>query len=205
MKVMARYVLVLGVLLAAAAAAGAVGELTLTSPADGAALRPGQAVRITWRNFTTNPVDLWLRWDGHRKKIGEGGGETDGMVIWRVPADAAGEYELAVEEAGGGGSSSTVSVVVGGGAPADLPAVYASPNPFDLSAGAGELTFVGVPAGSSAVIYDMGGREVATLSGEPLVWNGRNERGDLVAGGTYMFIVDGPSGERFTGKIAVVK
>jgi len=204
MKSFAKYGLVVGALLGAAAATWAIGELTITNPADDTQVKPGQVVRITWRNFTTNPVDVWLKWDGHRTKIGEYGRETDGMVMWRVPADESGAYRIVVEEAGGLGSEASVNITVAGGAPA-LPEVYAAPNPFDLSSGRGQLTFVGAPSGSSVAIYDMEGRELVKLSGSPLQWDGRNERGDMVAGGTYMFVVELPSGEKHTGKIAVVK
>jgi len=204
MRFFGKYAFVVGTVLCGAAAAWAIGELTVTDPPDGVQVKPGQVVCITWRNFTTNPVDVWLKWDGRRSKIGEYGNETDGMVMWRVPAKALPAYRIVVEEAGGLGSEASVNVTVIGGAP-ELPAVYATPNPFDLSAGRAELTFVGAPADSTAVIYDMEGREVVKLSGSPLQWDGRNERGDMVAGGTYMFVVQLPSGEKHTGKIAVVK
>jgi hypothetical protein len=204
MKSFAKYGLAVVALLGVAAATWAIGELTITNPADASQLKQGQVVRITWRNFTTNPVDVWLKWEGHRTKIGEYGNETDGMVMWRVPADEAGEYRIVVEEAGGLGSEASVNVTVAGGAPA-LPEVYATPNPFDLSTGKGLLTFAGAPSGSTATIFDMEGRELVKLSASPLQWDGRNERGDMVAGGTYMFVVELPSGEQHTGKIAVVK
>jgi hypothetical protein len=204
MKSFAKYGLVVGALLGAAAAAWAIGELTITNPPDDAQVKPGQVVRITWRNFTTNPVDVWLKWDGRRNKIGEYSAETDGMIMWRVPADALPAYRIVVEEAGGLASEASVNVTVIGGAP-ELPEVYATPNPFDLSSGKGQLTFAGAPSGSSAVIYDMEGRELVKVSASPLQWDGRNERGDMVAAGTYMFVVELPSGEKHTGKIAVVK
>lgn len=204
MKSFGKYGFAVGALLYAAAVAWAVGELSITSPPDGGEFKPGQVVRIEWRNFTTNPVDIWLKWDGRRKKIGEYGTETDGVIMWRVPEDEVGEYRVVVEEVGGLGSSSSVALAVIGEAPV-LPEVYATPNPFDLSVGLPRLTLVGAPEGSSAVIYDMEGREVVKLSGFLLQWRGRNERGDMVAGGTYMFVVEFPSGEKHTGKIAVVK
>lgn len=204
MKSFAKYSLVVGALLGAAAAAWAIGELTITNPPDDAQVKPGQVVRITWRNFTTNAVDVWLKWDGRRNRIGEYSAETNGMIMWRVPADALPAYRIVVEEAGGLGSEASVNVTVIGGAP-ELPEVYAYPNPFDLSTGKGRLTFAGAPSGSTAAIYDMEGRELVKVSGSPLQWDGRNERGDMVAAGTYMFVVELPSGEKHTGKIAVVK
>lgn len=199
-----RYGRALTALALAAGAAWAIGELTITNPPEGAQFKAGQVIRITWRNMTTNPIDVWLKWDGRREKIGEYGSETDGMVMWRVTDTQEGEYRLVVEEVGGLGSSATVNLSVVGGAPV-LPQVYATPNPFDLSAGAAQLTFAGAPGGSAATIYDMLGREVIRVSGDPLQWDGRNERGDMVAGGTYMFVVELPTGEKHTGKIAVVK
>jgi hypothetical protein len=145
-----------------------------------------------------------LKWDGRRNRIGEYSAETNGMIMWRVPADALPAYRIVVEEAGGLGSEASVNVTVIGGAPV-LPEVYATPNPFDLSAGIGQLTFAGASSGSTAAIYDMEGRELVKVSGSPLQWDGRNERGDMVAAGTYMFVVELPSGEKHTGKIAVVK
>ncbi len=204
MKIVAKYGITVGALLGAVAAAWAIGELTISEPVDGAQVKTGQVVRIAWRNFTTNPVDVWLKWDGHRKKIGEYSNTTDGMIMWRVPADALPAYGIVVEEAGGLGSVAVANVTVIGGAP-ELPDVYATPNPFDLSSGRGLLTFAGAPSGSTASVLDMEGREVAKLSGSPLQWDGRDEGGDLVAGGTYMFVVELPSGEKRTGKIAVVK
>ena len=204
MKSFAKYGLVVGTLLGAAAAAWAIGELTITNPPDDAQVKPGQVVRITWRNFTTNAVDVWLKWDGRRNSIGEYSAETNGMIMWRVPADALPAYRIVVEEAGGLGSEASVNVIVIGGAP-ELPEVYATPNPFDLSSGIGQLTFAGAPSGSTAAIYDMEGRELVKVSGSPLQWDGRNERGDMVAAGTYMFVVELPAGEKHTGKIAVVK
>jgi hypothetical protein len=190
--------------LAGAGAAAGIGELTLNNPTEGAELKPGQVVKVTWRNMTTNPVDLWLKWDGRRKSLGEYGGETDGMIMWRVPADASGEYRIVVEEAGGLGSRSTVNVTVRGEAPVELE-IYAAPNPFDVSVPQPLLTFAGAPIGSSAKVFDMEGREVIALESDPLQWDGRNEHGDLVSGGTYLFVVEAQSGEKHTGKIAVVK
>jgi len=190
--------------LALVGAAAGIGELTLNSPPEGAELKPGQVVKVTWRNMTTNPVDLWLKWDGRRKSLGSYGNETDGMIMWRVPADAAGEYQIVVEEAGGLGSRSSVNVLVRGEAPAALE-VYATPNPFDVSLPQPLLTFAGAPIGSSAKVFDMEGREVIALEADPLQWDGRNEHGDLVSGGTYLFVVETQTGEKYTGKIAVVK
>lgn len=86
----------------------------------------------------------------------------------------------------------------------DLPKVYPLPNPLDLSSLTGEVNFVNTPAGSVIKVFDMSGREVTELM-DPYTWDGRNERGDLVSSGTYMYHISSPGGLKFTGKLAVVK
>jgi hypothetical protein len=108
-----------------------------------------------------------------------------------------------VVEATNGAKAKTEVTV--GAAPATAPQIYALPNPYNLSTATGPTVFAGAPAGSKATIYDMEGRKVADAAGDPLGWDGHNERGDVVAGGTYMFVLETPTGGRFTGKIAVVK
>ena len=96
MKSFAKYGLVVGALLGAAAATWAIGELSITNPADDTQVKPGQVVRITWRNCTTNPVDVWLKWDGRRAKIGAYGNETDGIrPVIRKSCDALVRIPLA--------------------------------------------------------------------------------------------------------------
>lgn len=85
-----------------------------------------------------------------------------------------------------------------------LPKMYVQPNPLDLSSHSGTLAFVNTPAGSIIKIYDMAGKVVSELAAGETEWDGRNDRGDLVASGTYMFYVSG-GGLEFTGKFAVIK
>jgi len=201
----ARVLIVLAAVAGAAGAALAAGQITITSPEDGATLQAGTVVHITWRNVTTNPVTIWLTWPGHRTQLGESDEKTDGMLMWRATKLDAGAYAIVVEDKAG--TKATVNVAVVGdpiSAPS-LPSVYATPNPFDLSSGGGQLTFSGVPSGSKVTVYDMEGREVKAITGDPLTWDGRNERGDMVAAGTYLFVVELAAGGKTNGKIAVVK
>lgn len=85
-----------------------------------------------------------------------------------------------------------------------LPKMYVQPNPFDLSTHSGTLSFMNTPTGSTIKIYDMAGKVVSELAAGESEWDGRNDRGDLVASGTYMFYVIG-GGLEFTGKFAVIK
>jgi len=118
-----------------------------------------------------------------------------------------GRYFLVAEIDGETSLGPIVSVVneTGSGAAfSELPKMYVQPNPFDLSEHSGSLLFVNTPAGSVIKIYDMAGKVVTELAPDETEWDGRNDRGDLVASGTYLFYVTG-GGLEFTGKFAVIK
>ena len=38
-----------------------------------------------------------------------------------------------------------------------------------------------------------------------VTWDGKNEAGDLIANGTYLFVIETEAGERAIGKIAVLR
>lgn len=192
---------VAGALVLAAAAAFAAGAVTIVSPTAGAPLESGRVVHIEWKNNTTTPADVYVIFGEHRTNLVAGDAASEGMSMWRVPAEG-GEYTLVVEASNGAKASTTLVV---GGAAVTEPKVYPSPNPLNLAAGDTSVTFASAPSGSKATIYDLQGLTVAELEGDPLKWDGRNGRGDVVAGGTYLYQLITPGGELFTGKIAVVK
>jgi hypothetical protein len=87
-----------------------------------------------------------------------------------------------------------------------LTGIYSRPNPFDLTLPDAKVEFVNVPAGSTVRIFDLGGVEVISLSGSPPIrWDGRNADGDLVSAGSYIYLVEDSAGDRFVGKLAVLK
>jgi hypothetical protein len=87
-----------------------------------------------------------------------------------------------------------------------LTGIYSRPNPFDLTLPDARVEFVNAPAGSTIRIFDLGGVEVISLSGSlPIRWDGRNEDGDLVSSGSYIYLVEDSGGEKFVGKMAVIK
>ncbi len=97
-------------------------------------------------------------------------------------------------------SSATVQIV------ADVLNVerfYSAPNPFDDVV---RFSFVGegLPEMFTVSVYDLTGRRLWSGEGENvlgLTWDGRNERGDLVANGAYLYVVVASgSGETFRGK-----
>lgn len=91
------------------------------------------------------------------------------------------------------------------GAPAkELSDVVPFPNPFIIENGSEILTFDRLPYEATVRIFTIAGELVKKIkSGNQ--WNGRNEGGELVASGIYLFHVHGSSGESAVGKIAVVR
>ena len=63
-------------------------------------------------------------------------------------------------------------------------------------------------------IYDISGRLVTTLLDgvaqeagveQTIIWNGTNDKRDVVANGVYFYVIESSSGERAVGKAAVLK
>lgn len=83
--------------------------------------------------------------------------------------------------------------------------IYTRPNPFDLTVTAPRVEFVNVPPWATVRIFDLGGELVINLTGNPILWDGRNQDGDLVSAGSYIYLVEDESGNEFVGKMAVLK
>ena len=83
-----------------------------------------------------------------------------------------------------------------------LPAVC--PNPCNFEAG----TTVRL-SGIEAAIYTMSGKLVRKISGQPGVtaveWDGKNEDGEQVIRGIYLYRITGADGNMTEGKIAISK
>jgi ligand-binding sensor domain-containing protein len=86
----------------------------------------------------------------------------------------------------------------------DLSQVIAYPNPFIIREGTELLTFDRLPYGAKVTILTVAGERVKEIKVEDQ-WNGRNQRGELVASGIYLFHVQHPSSENIVGKIAVIR
>jgi len=91
------------------------------------------------------------------------------------------------------------------GAPAKkLSEVVPFPNPFIIQNGNEMLTFDRLPYQGKVRIFTVAGELIQEIkSGNQ--WNGRNQSGELVASGVYLFYIQGSSGESAVGKIAVVR
>jgi len=91
------------------------------------------------------------------------------------------------------------------GAPAEeLSQVIPFPNPFIITNGTEVLTFDRLPYEAEVRIFTPAGELVKRIkSGNR--WNGRNQAGELVASGVYLFHIQGIKGESAVGKIAVIR
>ncbi len=91
------------------------------------------------------------------------------------------------------------------GAPAkELSEVIPFPNPFVIESGTENLTFDRLPYQTIVRIYTVSGELIREIkSGNQ--WDGRNQGGELVASGIYLFYVQDSSGKSAIGKIAVIR
>jgi len=91
------------------------------------------------------------------------------------------------------------------GAPAeDLTDVMPYPNPFIIEKGSEILTFDRLPYEAKVRIFTVAGGLVREIkSGSH--WDGRNDGGELVASGIYLFHVQGAAEKSAVGKIAVIR
>jgi hypothetical protein len=91
------------------------------------------------------------------------------------------------------------------GAPAEnLSLVVAFPNPFIIEEGNEILTFDRLPYETKVSIFTVAGELVREIISSDQ-WDGRNEAGELVASGIYLFYVQEQSGRSAVGKIAVIR
>ena len=80
----------------------------------------------------------------------------------------------------------------------------AYPNPFRLAEGS-QVTFAGIPAGSNLLLMTSSGdtiRRWASTNGSDIVWDGRNESGQPVASGIYLWYVKSSD---IKGKLIVIR
>ncbi len=188
---------------ALSAATAFAGTLAFIEPAGDTAVECGSELEIVVRNDTGETAPVYLVFDGADTELFNA--LPDNITRYFLDTSDLGPGTYVLEARSGAAPAADVSVCIkAAGTESDLPKVYPLPNPFDLSTLSGEVTFVNTPAGSVITVFDMGGHEVAKLT-DPYTWNGRNERGDLVSSGTYVYHVSSPGDLKFTGKLAVVK
>jgi hypothetical protein len=103
-------------------------------------------------------------------------------------------------------------------APGGEGGAYATPVPFSPNISPGGIHFHYVPPADGPVtikIYDYANRLVKTVTDgaqrdggrqydESDIWDGRNGKGDVVAVGTYFFVIEYSGGETHWGKLVVI-
>lgn len=90
----------------------------------------------------------------------------------------------------------------------NLSDVIVYPNPFEFAKARDEtLKFVNLPTQATIRIYDVAGELVRTLQKDSTInrvtWDGKNEYGEKVATGIYIYVISSPQDLR-KGKIAVI-
>lgn len=82
------------------------------------------------------------------------------------------------------------------------------PNPFSPDKGT-MLKFINLTESSDIKIYSISGECIRTVKYENksgmAEWDGRNDRGEKVASGVYIYLVANSAGEKATGKIMVIR
>ncbi|MFH1258592.1 MAG: T9SS type A sorting domain-containing protein [Elusimicrobiota bacterium] len=91
------------------------------------------------------------------------------------------------------------------------PKLVVYPNPCKLSGRSAQnrIIFSGITGRATVEIYTLSGQKVRKLekteNDELLYWDIRNEEGESLASGVYVYIAIPENGEKKTGKIAIVK
>jgi len=93
---------------------------------------------------------------------------------------------------------------------ANLAAVRGYPNPFIIGGDRARFYVDNLADESSVRIFTLDGSLVrhipdSQIFGSRTEWDGRNDKGDMVASGIYLFVVSTEAGESAVGKVAVVR
>jgi hypothetical protein len=82
--------------------------------------------------------------------------------------------------------------------------IYAWPNPLTVNGlSPDKFTFANLLSNSVVRIYTLSGELVATINNN--IWDAKNDDGNVVASGVYLYVVEDRGNVRKTGKLAVIK
>ncbi|PIU51279.1 hypothetical protein COY52_05380 [Candidatus Desantisbacteria bacterium CG_4_10_14_0_8_um_filter_48_22] len=107
-------------------------------------------------------------------------------------------------------SSFSVYRLISLGAAQNLSNVIVYPNPYEFArARDGTLKFINLPTQATIKIYNIAGELVRTIPKDDAVnratWDGKNEFGEKVATGIYVYVISSPQDtQKRIGKIAVI-
>ena len=88
----------------------------------------------------------------------------------------------------------------------DLADILPYPNPVIIKTGEEKVSFTLPPYGSNIKIFTVAGEFIKEItSAQNWKWNLRNQSGELVSGGIYLFLVTDAQGDTHVGKIAVIR
>lgn len=82
------------------------------------------------------------------------------------------------------------------------------PNPWRADQHSNQdVTFAGIPSGGAVKIFTVDGRWVRTLqsTGVPLSWDRRNNNGESVASGIYLYLINDSQGSKTRGKLVLIR
>lgn len=91
---------------------------------------------------------------------------------------------------------------------ANLENLVVYPNPFEPTRGHNGIVFAGLTTDTTIRIFDLSGQEVLGKDVNwqmSWTWDVRNEQGEAVARGVYVYLITNRQGEKKIGKIAVIK
>ena len=89
----------------------------------------------------------------------------------------------------------------------DLNNIKVYPNPYKPGMGADGIVFDNLTENAKICIYTIEGKLVITILPDSInyKWNIKNESGNKLSSGIYLYIISNDKGEKKTGKLAVVK
>lgn len=83
------------------------------------------------------------------------------------------------------------------------------PNPWRADQhGTMLIKFEGMPAASTVKLFTVSGHEVKAFAADSngnAFWDRKNDSGDLVASGIYLFVITDSRGNDTSGKLAIIK
>jgi len=118
---------------------------------------------------------------------------------------------IGISTMSGGGYelTSTVSVGTASKLEANLGKAHCYPNPYKPSAGHSRVTFSRLTHYTKLQVYNVAGELVYNTEGDTptgeLAWDVRNNSGDKLASGVYIYMMADGEGNRAKGRFAVIK